>query len=320
MNSIKLFKLNDHVLDEIKYSTFDYEKDLQKLIEKNLNAVFGITFLASEYSTGREHSGRIDSLGIDENGCPVIIEYKRSRNANVINQGLFYLDWLMDHQADFKLLAKDKFDIVDIEWSSPRLLCIAEDFTRYDTHAVKQIDRNIDLVRYKKFNDSILLFELVFSSQGANNRGHIPDENLNVEDNYTTDEGVADNEGVAREANLQKTYKECLDNASEDLKNLHDQITNTIIGFGDDIQGKELKFYKAFRKITNFVCMVIRPRPNCILLYLKVDPELADLENELIRDVENVGHLGTGNIELTLYTSEDFKKILDLVEASYLLN
>ncbi|WP_373181245.1 hypothetical protein [Clostridium butyricum] len=46
----------------------------------------------------------MDSLGIDENNCPVIFEYKRASNENVINYGLFYLDWLLDHKADFELL------------------------------------------------------------------------------------------------------------------------------------------------------------------------------------------------------------------------
>ncbi|MDX8408526.1 MAG: hypothetical protein R8J84_00575 [Mariprofundales bacterium] len=64
----------------------------------------GVRFLASEYSTGKAHGGRIDSLGLDENGCPVINEYKRTRDENVINQGLFYLDWLMEHKSDFQML------------------------------------------------------------------------------------------------------------------------------------------------------------------------------------------------------------------------
>src|SRR5215212_4797039 len=85
------------------------EKSLQTLIEKHLEAFLGVRFLASEYSTGKTHAGRIDTLGIDENGCPVIIEYKRSLNENVINQGLFYLDWLLDHKAEFELLVLRKF-------------------------------------------------------------------------------------------------------------------------------------------------------------------------------------------------------------------
>lgn len=70
----------------------------------------------------------------------------------------------MDHKAEFKLLVFEKFgqEFADqIEWSSPRLLCIAGDFTKYDEHAVNQINRNIELVRYKKYEDGLLLFELV---------------------------------------------------------------------------------------------------------------------------------------------------------------
>ena len=74
------------------------------LFEKNLEALLGVRFLATEYSTGPVHGGRIDTLGIDEDGTPVIIEYKRSINENVINQGLFYLDWLMDHRKEFQWL------------------------------------------------------------------------------------------------------------------------------------------------------------------------------------------------------------------------
>ena len=59
--------------------------------------------------TGAKHRGRIDTLGLDENGCPVIVEYKRHNNENVINQGLFYPDWLFDHKADFRLLVIDRF-------------------------------------------------------------------------------------------------------------------------------------------------------------------------------------------------------------------
>ncbi len=47
-----------------------------------------------------------------------------------------------------------------IDWSAPRLLCIAGGFTKYDEHAVKQMGRNIELIRYKRFGDDLLLLEL----------------------------------------------------------------------------------------------------------------------------------------------------------------
>ncbi|MDQ2785531.1 MAG: DUF91 domain-containing protein, partial [Chloroflexota bacterium] len=109
MSDIKLFRTNNGTVEELKGTSVALEKSLQTLIEQHLEAFLGIRFLASEHSTGKVYGGRIDTLGIDENGCPVIIEYKRALNENVINQGLFYLDWLMDHKADFKLLVMEKF-------------------------------------------------------------------------------------------------------------------------------------------------------------------------------------------------------------------
>jgi hypothetical protein len=135
---IKLFRIDNNCVEELSAESVAIEKSLQSLLEKHLDSFLDVRFLASEYSTGKTHGGRIDTLGIDDNNCPVIIEYKRALNENVINQGLYYLDWLMDHKAEFTLLVMKRLGaaIADqIEWSSPRLLCIASDFTKFDEHA-----------------------------------------------------------------------------------------------------------------------------------------------------------------------------------------
>jgi hypothetical protein len=41
--------------------------------QKNLETFLGVGFLESEYTTGKTHGGRIDTLGLDENRRPVII-------------------------------------------------------------------------------------------------------------------------------------------------------------------------------------------------------------------------------------------------------
>jgi hypothetical protein len=131
MSDIKLFRIGQASVTELPTQSPQVEKSLQNLFETNLEALLGVRFLASEFSTGPVHGGRIDTLGIDEDGSPVIIEYKRSVNENVINQGLFYLDWLMDHKKDFLWLVMDKLgkESADkVEWGAPRLICIAGDF------------------------------------------------------------------------------------------------------------------------------------------------------------------------------------------------
>jgi RecB family endonuclease NucS len=101
---IKLFRLIASNVRELQGKSATVEKSFQNQIEGHMDEFLGIRFLASEYTTGRTHSGRIDTLGIDENGSPVVVEYKRTLNENVITQGLFYLDWLLDHKAEFILL------------------------------------------------------------------------------------------------------------------------------------------------------------------------------------------------------------------------
>ncbi len=142
MSDIKLFAFENGAATEVQGTAVALERSLQTLIERNLEPLLGVRFLESEHSTGPKHGGRIDTLGIDENGSPVIIEYKRATNENVINQGLFYLDWLLDHRGDFKLLVMNNLgqEAADgVDWSAPRLVCIAGDFSRYDEHAVQQM-------------------------------------------------------------------------------------------------------------------------------------------------------------------------------------
>ena len=89
MSDIKLFKLDNNGVFELQGRSLALEKSLQTILENNLETLLGLSRLSSEHVTGK---GRIDALGIDEDGCPVIIEYKRATNKNFINQGLFYLD------------------------------------------------------------------------------------------------------------------------------------------------------------------------------------------------------------------------------------
>lgn len=292
MTDITLYRICAGQTGELLKQAATVEKSLQTLIEANLETLLGVRFLATEYGTGPKHRGRIDTLGIDENGCPVIIEYKRASNENVINQGLFYLDWLMDHQGEFKLLVMERYPELagQIDWSSPRLLCIAGDFTRYDQHAVEQINRNIELIRYAFFGDDLLLLELV----NAVTAPAPPTSSLNV-----------------------KTIAQILEGLSGPLKDLYEELRAFLLSLGDDVQEKILKHYVAFKRIKNFACVEVHPGKGILTLYVKVDPDQVPLEKGFTRDVRNIGHYGTGSLEITLRCREDLDKARPLIEQSY---
>jgi predicted transport protein len=300
MSDIKLFRVNGNCVAELEASSVALEKSLQTLIEGQLDIFLGIRFLATEYSTGKTHGGRIDTLGIDENNCPSIIEYKRSSNENVINQGLYYLDWLLDHKAEFELLVLRTLGQVvadQIEWTSPRLLCIAGDFTKYDEHAVQQMNRNIQLIRYARFGNDLILFELVNT----------------VEATAALDEG----EDGKKPKYKDKTVSEQLEAASPNLKDLYEALKATLVSLGGDVQVKVLKLYIAFKRIKNFASVEVQAGQDRLVVYLKIDPDSLQLEDGFTRDVRNIGHWGTGDLEVIIRSANDLKKAVPLLEKSY---
>jgi predicted transport protein len=306
MSDIKLFNISNGSVQELQGTSIAIEKTLQTLIESHLEAFLGVRFLVSEHSTGKTHGGRIDTLGVDENGSPVIIEYKRALNENVINQGLFYLDWLMDHKGEFELLVLKKLGngaADSIDWSAPRLLCIASDFTKYDEHAVQQINRNIELIRYRRYGNELVLFELV----NATTAQLQPDASTSTSDNGLKHKGVT----------TYKTVTELLEQSPSDTKDRFEALKAFLIALGDDVQLKVLKYYFAFRRIKNFACVEVHPQSMRILLFVKVDPTTIQLEKGFTRDVRNIGHYGTGELEITIQNDDDLERAKRLILKSY---
>jgi predicted transport protein len=304
VSDIKLFRLGNGSVTELGASSASVEKSLQSLIEDHLEVFLGVRFLASEYSTGKTHGGRMDTLGIDENGYPVIVEYKRAINENVINQGLYYLDWLMDHKAEFALLLQKKLGKEEadrIEWSSPRLLCIAGDFTKYDEHAVQQIDRTIELIRYRRYGDDLLLFELVNAPVSQAIQGSVGTDGLSAPKPPATS----------------KTVTDYLARAGQEQRDRYEALRAFLLALGDDVQTKTLKHYFAFKRIKNFACVEVHPQSKNILVYVKVNPDEVELEHGFTRDVRSIGHYGTGDLEITIRADEDLEKAESLLQKSY---
>jgi predicted transport protein len=300
MSDIKLFQLKTNTVTPIEGKSVSVEKSLQTLIEKHLEVFLGVRFLRTEYETGKTHGGRIDTLGLDENDSPVIIEYKRALNENVINQGLYYLDWLLDHKGEFTLLVQKHINPTltedDIDWRGARLLCIAGEFTKYDEHAVKQIDRNIELIRYRSYEKELLLFELVNATTGSG--AGVP---ISTKSSKTSESTVTDK----------------LAKASNEVKDRFESLKAFAQALGDDVQVKTLKHYIAFKRIKNFAAVEIHPQDKNIIVFVKTDFANIRLEEGFTRDVRNIGHFGTGDLEITIRTDEDLERAKPLVVKSY---
>jgi predicted transport protein len=304
MSDIKLFRIGTGTVDELTGTTDAVEKSVQNLFEKNLEELLGVRFLASEFTT---NGSRIDTLGLDENGCPVILEYKRALNENVINQGLFYLDWLMDHRKGLQWLVLEKLgkkDADSVDWSAPRLICIAGDFNKYDDHAVKQMQRNIELIRYRRFGPELLMLDLVAATSVKGSLAIAP-------------ASTADSEGAGAAPGKNKTINNVVEELDTGMIDRFESLRAALMALGDDVQETMLRFYIAFKRIKNFVCVEFRPTAAKILLFVKVDPADVQLESGFTRDVSNVGHFGTGDLEITHTKPDDLERAMPLIKRSY---
>lgn len=301
MSEIRLHRISGARTSEVTGKQVPIEKSLQTLMENNLESLLGVQFLCSEHSTGKAHGGRIDTLGLDETSSPVIIEYKRATNENVINQGLYYLDWLLDHKAEFKLLVMEKLGkekASQLDWSAPRLICIAGDYTKYDEHAVKQINRNIDLIRYRQFGSDLLALELLYRTSA----NELP-------------AALEKSSGKTIKKVTDKPVSQWLLELNEDERNLFESLRSFVLALGDDVSEKQLKLYIAYRRIKNFACIVFQKQS--LLVYLRLNPDSITLEKGFSRDVRNIGHWATGEVELTVRTVEDRAKAELLIRKGY---
>jgi predicted transport protein len=214
----------------------------------------------------------------------------------------------MDHKAEFKLLVMERLSssVADtIDWTAPRLVCIAADFTKYDGHAVQQINRNIELIRYRQFGDELLLLELANATSANKSRTEVG----------KVSKLIKPDTALAKGAGGDRSYAEWLPLLPEHLKELLSSLEGYVLSLGDDVQRKELKLYVAFKRLKNFATVV--PQKKNLLLYLHVNPDKVGPLPINSRDVRTSGHWGTGDIELALTSQADFDAAKPLILMAY---
>ena len=304
-----IFEIKDKIVNRIKPTEFKLEKDLQNLIERNLETFFNCRFVATEFSTGSVHSGRIDSLAISEDNNPVIIEYKKVASSDLVNQSLFYLHWITDHKGDFQVAVNKSIkEEIEVDWSDIRVICIAPEFKKYDLHAVQVMGANIELWQYKVYENGIISIEEIY--RRTETRIHTSTAN-----NGKNPIMVAAGKKAA-ETRRNSTYivEEHINKVNSDLTDLLNEIRDFIVNLDSGIEETPKKYYIAYKTTQNFVC--IETQKKKLVLFLKLNPdEIGNLPKQA-RDVRNIGHFGTGDLELTIMKSTDFEETKELINLS----
>jgi hypothetical protein len=156
---MKLFDITNKKVEEVEQLTFKLERDIQNLIEPNVETFFGLKFVKSEFTVDKY---RVDTLCFnEETNSFVIIEYKKGNSYSVIDQGYTYLQLLLNHKSDFLLVLSQYFNKVmrfeEVDWSQSRILFVSPSFNSYQKDSVNFKDLPFELWEIKNYSNNTVV-------------------------------------------------------------------------------------------------------------------------------------------------------------------
>lgn len=293
-----LFKISDNKITKAEIKQFSSERELQRLCENNLEELFQVKFVATEFPFADEYSGRLDTIGVDFEGNPVIFEYKLDKNQAVLSQALFYMDWLVNHKGDFEIAAKNKLGTdIKLKWDNPKMILIAQDYNKYDKYAVNQIEYDIYLYKYIYYKTGELYLENINVQE--NKKYHI---------NPTKTSDFDTTKYVRREYDFEYHVAKGNDDVQSLIKELHEKI----LSISDQIEVRYPGLYIAYRTTKNFA--EVHVLKNKITIYvLKTDYN--DPKNKLEKVPES--YQWTVDQKMDIINREDLEYAYSILIKSY---
>lgn len=302
-----LYHVNKQEMTEIQEEVFTNEKELQILIESNLDNLFNLKFVATEFPVEKF---RLDTVAYDEETKSfVIIEYKKGKRFSVIDQGYAYLNALIAHKGEFVLNYNEQYPdqikrINDIEWSQTRIIFVANDYTNYQHGAINNPDLPIDLVRVTKYKNGLMNVEILTKTNSKQSK--TTDSNKQVD---------AVRIGLSKEIKVY-TEDEHVRKGSEEIQELYEELKEIILSWDSGIQIKPVKLYNSFKLKRNIVDIHIQKNALKIWINLK-HGQLHDSE-QTARDVSETGHWGNGDYEIILKNNQNIEYVASLIKQSWM--
>lgn len=293
-------------LSELNEDQFSLERDIHRLVENNLEILFGLEYVRSEFEL---HGLRIDTLGFDkESNAFVILEYKRDKNFSVVDQGVAYLNLMLNNKAEFILEYNQKFSPglkrEDVDWSQSRIIFIAPEFTKYQQHAVGFKEFGIQLWEAHRYKNGLLVLNEV--------------KPLEAKESITTiTKSASATKRISEEIKIY-TEERLLKNGDSKSRGLYSELKTAILSLGNDIEVRPTKMYISFRRKFGFVGIIILKSK--LKTYLNIDvSELTDPLKKA-RDVKKIGHYSHGDSEVVITESKDIPYLLELIRQAYQKN
>lgn len=299
---MQLFNIKHDKLNSIDEQPFKLEKDIQNLFEKNLQTISNLKFVKSEFAV---KDYRIDTLAYNtEANAFVIIEYKKGSNLSVIDQGVTYLNLMLEYKANFIIeyneSCKENLKRNQIDWSQSRIIFVAPAFTEYQKQSTNFKDLPIELWEIKKFENNLISINPVKKSKSAPTISNVQ-KNKNSKLAKVTREIVVYDEAYH------------LKDHSDDVLELYDSFKNAILTLSPDLEITPQKLYIAFKRGKNNI-VSIHLQNQSLKMWINAKKGFLDDPKNITKDVSQLGHWGTGDYEIIVSDSKYLEYIMSLIK------
>lgn len=288
-------------LIQVKEKPFKLEKEIQAIFESNLQNIMGLLFVKSEFTIKNK---RIDTLAYDkQTNAFIIIEYKRDKNYRVVDQGLTYLNLMLQNKAEFILTynetLKDTLHSKDVDWSQSRVAFVSPSFTDDQISASDFKDFGIELWEIKQFENNTISINTIKKSSSAPSIKPLLENNDNLKE--------------VKESIKVYTEEDHFNNGSDYIIELYEKLKSSILNLTDGIEILPRKCYIAFKNRGANISDIEVQRKS---LKIFINAKIGNLDDPkgLAKDVSNVGHMGNGDYQVQIENDKDLEYIMSLIK------
>ena len=232
----------------------------------------------------------------------VIIEYKRQQNSSVVDQGISYLNLMLEYKADFLIEYNETqskpLKRSDIDWSQSKVIFVSPSFNDFQIQATNFKDLPIELWEVNCFDNEIITVNLINKSKSAPNIKTV-----------TTEE--------TKELSTLKEIKvyqedDHLNDKPDFIQELYETYKQAILNLEPNIEVVPRKRYIAFKKDKNIVDIGIQKK--ALKLWINLPYGELDDPKKLAKNVEDTGHWGNGDYEISTDSTQYLEYIMSLIK------
>ena len=301
-----LYKIFGKKLTPVRETGFDSqfkkEKELQNFTENNLQELFVLEFISSEFNI---ESFWLDSLAFDPSiNSFVIIEYKKVENFSLMDQGQTYLNLVLEHKADVLLEYNNKvgknLGKNDIDWSQTRVIFIGPKFNTYQKRALSP-------------NLPFELWEVELYDGGIIEYDQINPVGFSKKTDKKTNTFLG---GTAAKEIVTYTVENHLSKANPISQKIFEDIRKQIFELDPNIQEKPVKNYVGY-KLSWYNFVTIHVYKDKLKIHVRKDKLEKDINKRLSKIPSSYGWGLTPLWWMDVFNEKDMEYILPIIKESY---